>query len=79
MEKRMLSRFSMEILPAIDLKDQAVVRLTRGDYKQVKIYSKDPLAIAKQWIDQGGNWLHLVDLDAALEGKPKNFQMVCRD
>ncbi len=66
----------MEILPAIDLKDRLVVRLTRGDYAQVKIYSKDPLAIAEQWIQAGANWLHIVDLDAALEGKPVNFSMI---
>ena len=66
----------MEILPAIDLKDQHVVRLTRGDYSQVKIYSKDPLATAKKWVEAGANWLHLVDLDAALEGKPVNFKVI---
>src|SRR5262245_48583760 len=66
----------MEILPAIDLKDQQVVRLTRGDYSQVTVYSKDPLAIAKKWTEAGAEWLHLVDLDAALAGKPVNFKMI---
>jgi phosphoribosylformimino-5-aminoimidazole carboxamide ribotide isomerase len=66
----------MEILPAIDLKEGKVVRLTRGDYAQVKIYSHDPMAIAEQWIDAGAQWLHIVDLDAALEGKPKNFSLI---
>jgi phosphoribosylformimino-5-aminoimidazole carboxamide ribotide isomerase len=66
----------MEILPAIDLKDQQVVRLTRGDYAQVTVYSKDPLAIARKWIEAGADWLHLVDLDAALEGKPVNFSII---
>ncbi len=66
----------MELLPAIDLKDGKVVRLTRGDYEQVRIYSEDPLAIAQQWVDQGANWLHLVDLDAALAGKLVNFPSI---
>jgi len=66
----------MEILPAIDLKDQQVVRLTRGDYSQVTVYSKNPLEVAKKWIEAGAQWLHLVDLDAALEGKPVNFNII---
>lgn len=68
----------MEILPAIDLKDEKVVRLTRGDYAQVQIYSDNPVEVAEQWVDQGANWLHLVDLDAALEGKPKNVSVLKR-
>lgn len=66
----------MEILPAIDLKDQQVVRLTRGDYAQVKVYSTDPLSVAEKWLEAGARWLHLVDLDAALEGKPVNFNLI---
>lgn len=66
----------MELLPAIDLKDQKVVRLTRGDYNQVTVYSDDPLAFADKWIQLGANWLHLVDLDAALEGKPVNYSLI---
>lgn len=66
----------MEILPAIDLKDSKVVRLTRGDYNQVKIYSDKPLEMAADWLSAGANWLHLVDLDAALEGKPVNHAII---
>jgi phosphoribosylformimino-5-aminoimidazole carboxamide ribotide isomerase len=66
----------MDLLPAIDLKDRKVVRLTRGDYAQVKVYSDDPEAVAEQWLNAGARWLHLVDLDAALEGKPKNFSLI---
>lgn len=66
----------MELLPAIDLKDQKVVRLTRGDYNQVTVYSDDPLAFADKWIQLGANWLHLVDLYAALEGKPVNYSLI---
>lgn len=66
----------MELLPAIDLKNQQVVRLTRGDYNQVTVYSDDPLSFAKKWIQLGADWLHLVDLDAALEGKPINYSII---
>jgi phosphoribosylformimino-5-aminoimidazole carboxamide ribotide isomerase len=66
----------MELLPAIDLKEQKVVRLTRGDYKQITVYSEDPLGFAEKWIQFGANWLHLVDLDAALEGKPVNHAII---
>ncbi len=67
---------NMDLLPAIDLKDQKVVRLTRGDYAQVTVYSEDPLEVAQRWIDAGAEWLHIVDLDAALEGKPVNFPLI---
>lgn len=66
----------MELLPAIDLKDEKVVRLTRGDYNQVTIYSDKPLEFAQKWLDAGATWLHLVDLDAALAGKPINYSII---
>lgn len=66
----------MHLFPAIDLKDNQVVRLTRGDYDQVKVYSDDPLATAKQWLNLGAQWLHIVDLDAALEGKPVHLPLI---
>jgi len=68
----------MELLPAIDLKDRKVVRLTRGDYDQVTVYSDDPLAFAEKWLEAGAQWLHLVDLDAALAGKPVNHELIER-
>ncbi|MBL7070993.1 MAG: 1-(5-phosphoribosyl)-5-[(5-phosphoribosylamino)methylideneamino]imidazole-4-carboxamide isomerase [Candidatus Omnitrophica bacterium] len=68
----------MQIIPAIDLKDGKVVRLTRGDYQQVKVYSDDPVRIAKNWQDQGASTLHIVDLDGALAGKPKNSGSVAK-
>lgn len=58
----------MLILPAIDLKDGACVRLTQGEKDQVKIYDQDPLAKAQQFVDQGAEMLHLVDLDGAFTG-----------
>ena len=62
----------MQIIPAIDLKGGNVVRLTRGDYGQVKVYSADPVQVAARWAKQGAAALHVVDLDGALAGTPKN-------
>ena len=66
----------MKIIPAIDLKDGNVVRLLRGDYEQVKVYSQDPGNMAKRWHSQGASILHVVDLDGALTGEPKNMDSV---
>ena len=55
----------IEIIPAIDLIDGKCVRLTQGDYNQKKVYSEDPLEIAKQFESVGIKRLHLVDLDGA--------------
>lgn len=66
----------MKIIPAIDIKDGNVVRLTGGDYENVKIYSDDPKDIARRWHSQGASILHVVDLDGALAGEPKNMDSV---
>ncbi len=66
----------MKIIPAIDIKDGNVVRLTRGDYEQIKLYSHDPGNIARRWHSQGASILHVVDLDGAFSGKPKNMDSV---
>jgi len=68
----------VQIIPAVDLKDGKVVRLTRGDYNQVKVYSEDPAKIAKKWQDQGAAALHVVDLDGALSGEPRNTESVAK-
>jgi phosphoribosylformimino-5-aminoimidazole carboxamide ribotide isomerase len=65
----------MLVIPAIDLYQGNVVRLTRGDPKDSKIYSNDPVAIAKQWESQGAKLLHLVDLSAAL-GEGNNMSAI---
>ncbi len=62
----------MLIIPAIDLKDGKCVRLKQGDLNDATIFSEDPGAMAKQWLDQGARRLHVVDLDGAAAGKPKN-------
>ena len=61
----------MLLLPAIDLMDGQVVRLRRGDASQKTVYSDDPGGLARRWQDEGGDYLHLVDLDAAFAGRPE--------
>jgi phosphoribosylformimino-5-aminoimidazole carboxamide ribotide isomerase len=62
----------MLIIPAIDLKDGHCVRLKQGDMNDATVFSEDPGAMAKQWLDQGARRLHVVDLNGAAAGKPKN-------
>jgi len=66
----------MILYPAIDLKDGACVRLLRGDMAAVTVYNDDPAAQAKRFADAGFSWLHLVDLNGAVEGKPVNTAAV---
>lgn len=66
----------MVIIPAIDLKDGQVVRLTQGNLHQATVYSKDPSDMARKWQDQGAQLLHVVDLNGAFEGEPKNLTQV---
>ncbi len=68
----------MLLLPAIDLMGGEVVRLKRGLASEKTVYSNDPVAFAKKWEDAGADWLHIVDLDAAFEGTPKNLAHVER-
>ncbi len=63
----------MVILPAIDLLDGKVVRLTQGKRDQVTVYSDDPVAVAQRWKAQGAEWLHVVDLNGAFEGTYTNL------
>ena len=67
----------MLIIPAIDIKDGKVVRLTQGRY-QKKIYSNDPLKTARHWQRLGARLIHIVDLDGASSGKTVNFQIIKR-
>ena len=62
----------MIIYPAIDLKDGRCVRLRQGDMDQETRYSDDPPAMAKHWESLGAECLHVVDLDGAIQGVPKN-------
>jgi phosphoribosylformimino-5-aminoimidazole carboxamide ribotide isomerase len=62
----------MLIIPAIDLKDGHCVRLRQGAMDQATVFSEDPGAMAKHWIKQGARRLHLVDLNGAFAGRPRN-------
>lgn len=62
----------MLIIPAIDLKDGHCVRLKQGVMEDSTVFSEDPAAMARHWVDQGGKRLHLVDLNGAFAGKPIN-------
>ena len=62
----------MLIIPAIDIKDGHCVRLKQGDMADATVFSEDPGAMARHWKAQGAKRLHLVDLNGAVAGKPKN-------
>lgn len=68
----------MHIFPAIDLVAQKAVRLYKGDYAQMTVYSDDPLAVAKDMESQGAAFLHLVDLEGARDGGTPNLPVVER-
>jgi phosphoribosylformimino-5-aminoimidazole carboxamide ribotide isomerase len=64
------------LFPAIDLKQGRCVRLIQGDMDQATVFSDDPAAQAQAFVDQGFEWLHVVDLDGAFAGKPMNGSAV---
>lgn len=66
----------MLLIPAIDLKDGHCVRLKQGDMEQATVFSQDPAEMARHWLLQGARRLHLVDLNGAFAGKPKNESAV---
>ena len=66
------------IIPAIDLKGGKCVRLVRGKLNKETIYSKDPIEIARRWVKEGAERLHVVDLDGAFQGKPVHLELVGR-
>ena len=68
----------MLIIPAIDLKDGHCVRLRQGVMEDATVFSEDPAAMAQHWLEQGARRLHLVDLNGAFAGKPKNEAAVRR-
>lgn len=68
----------MIIFPAIDIKDGKCVRLKQGDFNQVQTFGEDPAQTAVKWQNEGGKFLHIVDLDGALEGRPVNKDAVKR-
>ena len=68
----------MIIYPAIDLRGGKAVRLTKGDYDQMKIYNDDPASVAVGFRQAGATHLHVVDLDGAREGVPQNAETIRR-
>lgn len=68
----------MTIIPAIDLKNGRCVRLRQGLADEVTVYGDDPVAMAKQWENEGAECLHIVDLDGAFEGKSRHLEVVRR-
>ena len=66
----------MLLIPAIDLKDGHCVRLKQGDMDDVTVFSEDPAAMAQHWLAEGARRLHLVDLNGAVAGKPKNESVI---
>jgi phosphoribosylformimino-5-aminoimidazole carboxamide ribotide isomerase len=66
----------MLILPAIDLQAGRCVRLVQGDFARAQEFSDDPAAVAQRWQAAGAHWLHVVDLDGAREGTPRNLDAI---
>lgn len=68
----------MLLYPAIDLMNGQAVRLRQGRAEEKTVYSDDPVAVAREWEARGGDWLHVVDLDAAFTGNQVNLSVVSR-
>lgn len=66
----------MIIFPAIDIQDGQCVRLTQGKFDQRTVYYKDPVEVAKMWQEKGAQYHHVVDLDGAKDGVPKNIKVI---
>ena len=66
----------MKIFPAIDLREGDVVRLLKGDYNQMTVYGENPLEVAEEFEEAGAEFLHVVDLDGAIDGSTPNFAAV---
>ena len=68
----------MTLYPAIDLKDGKAVRLTKGLMDSAKIYSDEPWMLVKKFEEMGATWVHLVDLNGAFAGEPKNLEQIIK-
>jgi phosphoribosylformimino-5-aminoimidazole carboxamide ribotide isomerase len=66
---------TFELLPAIDLLGGRVVRLRQGDFDQETAYDDDPVGVARRFAEQGASWLHVVDLDGARAGEPRQLEI----
>jgi phosphoribosylformimino-5-aminoimidazole carboxamide ribotide isomerase len=68
----------MQIWPAIDLRNGKCVRLVQGDYGRETVFGEDPQAMARHWVQQGAQYLHLVDLDGARSGQVENWDSILK-
>jgi phosphoribosylformimino-5-aminoimidazole carboxamide ribotide isomerase len=66
----------VQIYPAIDIRGGRCVRLRQGDYARETVFGDDPVAVARRWVEQGADRLHLVDLDGAKQGQPVNGEVI---
>jgi phosphoribosylformimino-5-aminoimidazole carboxamide ribotide isomerase len=64
------------LYPAIDIRGGQAVRLLQGDYARETVYDADPVEAARRWIDEGAEFLHVVDLDGAKAGEPRNLEAI---
>ena len=69
---------SFTVIPAIDLKDGKCVRLRQGRADDSKVYSEDPVGMARHWVAEGARYLHVVDLDGAFQGKPAHTAVIAK-
>jgi len=68
----------MDVIPAIDIRSGKCVQLVQGDYERETVFGVDPVAMAQHWVGEGARRLHVVDLDAAKEGRPVNDAVIRR-
>lgn len=68
----------MRLIPAIDIQGGRCVRLRKGVFADETVFSDDPIGMAQHWVAEGGRHLHVVDLDGAREGEPRNFHLIRR-
>ena len=67
---------SLTVFPAVDIQGGRAVRLVQGREDSTTVYDQDPVAAARRWAEQGAEWIHVVDLDAAFHGEPRNRHLV---
>lgn len=67
---------TLTLYPAVDIRGGRAVRLTQGRADQETVYDEDPVAVAVRFAEEGAEWLHVVDLDAAFEGDPRNRRLI---
>ncbi|MCX8094105.1 MAG: 1-(5-phosphoribosyl)-5-[(5-phosphoribosylamino)methylideneamino]imidazole-4-carboxamide isomerase [Candidatus Goldbacteria bacterium] len=68
----------MQIIPAIDIRNGKCIRLIQGDVRDETVYSKEPVEVAKLWQVKGAKLIHIVDIDGALTGRPKNMDIIMK-